>query len=318
MERESKLTNALHRGITSLLALVPKIHTRGGSMEKLARPLRLMLIVSLLTWLGPASPATARDEDRRSNHTGHGTIRIDKATIQRGKVVVEGDHAKKRANIYWEDDPVPVTKSDRDGDFKFSTTNLPIDCVGKLSDGVSTIDVVIRGCTTQQVISGGGVLKTGQTTSYAGGDDGELQKGTARSYTDNGATITDNTTGLMWEKLKDDGTINDWDTTYTWADAFLVKIADLNSANFAGHNDWRLPNINELQTLVDYGRLDPAIDSVFNNGTGSFTQSSDYWSSTTFAIDTSGAWTVSFLFGNVSGVDKTTPFYVRAVRTATP
>jgi hypothetical protein len=41
-----------------------------------------------------------------------------------------------------------------------------------------------------------------------------------RAYVDNGdGTITDSKTGLMWEKLSDDGSIHDWDATYTWADA---------------------------------------------------------------------------------------------------
>jgi hypothetical protein len=61
------------------------------------------------------------------------------------------------------------------------------------------------------------VLKTGQTTAYGTGSDGDLQKGTARSYTDNGdGTITDNVTGLMWEKKSDDGGIHDKDNMYTW------------------------------------------------------------------------------------------------------
>ena len=60
-------------------------------------------------------------------------------------------------------------------------------------------------------------LKTGQTTAYGTGSDGDLQKGASRSFTDNGdGTITDNTTGLMWEKKSDDGSIHDKDNTYTW------------------------------------------------------------------------------------------------------
>jgi hypothetical protein len=56
------------------------------------------------------------------------------------------------------------------------------------------------------------------------------------SYTDNGDTITDNNTGLEWEK-KTAGNVG---TLYTWLEAFAY-IASLNTANFAGHNDWRLP-----------------------------------------------------------------------------
>ena len=150
-------------------------------------------------------------------------IDITKAEIKGGAVEVKGNHAGKSTNITWEG--TVVTQSNNGGAFKFATTDLPLDCVGELSDGVTTIQVVVDGCTTQQVV-GGGVLKTGQTLCYnsagsviscAGtGQDGELQKGVARSYTDNGdGTITDNTTGLIWEKLTDDGTIHDKDNVYT-------------------------------------------------------------------------------------------------------
>ena len=63
-----------------------------------------------------------------------------------------------------------------------------------------------------------GLLKTGQTTAYGTGSDGDLQKGRSRSYTDNGdGTITDNTTGLMWEKKDQSGGTHDWSNAYTWS-----------------------------------------------------------------------------------------------------
>ena len=100
------------------------------------------------------------------------------------------------------------------------------------------------------------------------GQDGELQKGLARAYVDNGdGTITDTKTGLMWEKLSDDGSIHDKDTTYTWANAFAVKVATLNGGGgFAGYTDWRVPNVNELQSLVNYGAVNPAVSPAFNTG----------------------------------------------------
>ena len=147
------------------------------------------------------------------------------------------------------------------------------------------------------------------------GDDGDLELGAARSYTDNlDGTITDNTTGLMWEKLTNDSSIHDKDYTYSWANAFAVKIAALNSANFAGHNDWRLPNVNELQTLADYGRFNPAIDPAFNNGLDSFTRSSVYWSSTTSAGSPGLAWGVIFADGFVRAIGMSNFGFVRAVR----
>ena len=124
-----------------------------------------------------------------------------------------------------------------------------------------------------------------------------------RNYTDNGdGTITDNKTGLMWEKLSADGTIHDYGTSYTWYTAFTRRSTTLNSGSFAGHTDWRLPNINELQSIANYGTSSPAVDAVFNTScaasctvtTCSCTQSGLYWSSTTYQFDPSHAWLVYF------------------------
>jgi len=170
-----------------------------------------------------------------------------------------------------------------------------------------------------------GIPKTGQTTSYATGDDGASQKGTPSSgnkYTDNGNnTITDNGTGLMW--IKDHnaiGTVGGYNfaSTFTWANA-LLAVAALNSNSYAGYTDWRLPNVKELQSIVNYGNWSPAIgeSTVGGSGTGApftNTQSNNYWSSTTYAYNTTLAWYVYFTFGSVSYGAKTNTFYVRPVR----
>jgi len=185
------------------------------------------------------------------------------------------------------------------------------------------------------------VLKTGQTGCYdsngngiscAGtGQDGELQKGVVRSYTDNGdGTVTDNQTGLTWEKKSDDGSIHDKDNAYTWSDAFSVFIAGLNTANFAGHNDWRLPNRFELETLLDLEETNPPVDlTFFSNNCGanssgnpgclvtncSCTAPLGYWSSTTVLPTPRFAWNVFFYLGGVNFDDKSSTMNpVRAVR----
>jgi len=154
--------------------------------------------------------------------------------------------------------------------------------------------------------------------------DGEIQAGATLAYVDNGnGTITDSNTGLIWEKLSDDGAIHDRDTTYTWANAFTVKIATLNGgAGFAARTDWRMPNKKELESIVNAEVFNPTLSPAFNTGcvpgatvlTGSCTKSSFYWSSTSYAFDPSRAWRVGFDFGAAAAGFKADALYVRAVR----
>jgi hypothetical protein len=177
---------------------------------------------------------------------------------------------------------------------------------------------------------------TGQTTCWGSaipaniipcagtGHDGELQFGAALAYVDNSdGTITDTNTGLMWEKLSDDGMIHDWNNTYTWDNAFSVKVATLNGGGgFAGYGDWRVPNIKELQSIANYQNFNPAVSAVFNNGctpgctvtSCSCTQSYDHWSSSSSAASPYFAGSVYFYDGTSINAYKTTNHYVRAVR----
>jgi hypothetical protein len=177
---------------------------------------------------------------------------------------------------------------------------------------------------------------TGQTTCWnssgtvipcAGtGHDGELQPGAALAYLDNGdGTITDTNTQLTWEKLSDDGSIHDKDTIYSWANAFAVKIAALNSASFAGHNDWRVPTVKELHSLLDYDILfpNPMVHPIFHSAcvpactvlTCSCTVASSHWSSTTYPSTPTEALSVGFSSGLVSVASKSSlSLRIRAVR----
>ena len=80
-------------------------------------------------------------------------------------------------------------------------------------------------------------------------------------------TVTDNCTGLMWQKntadVNGDGQSTDQDFT-DWCGA--LQYCEILS--FAGHDDWRLPNVRELQSVVDYGRCYPALDPIFGEVTG--------------------------------------------------
>ena len=100
----------------------------------------------------------------------------------------------------------------------------------------------------------------------------------------------------MWQQ--------DGSTEKTWYGA-MFYCTDI---NLAGFEDWRLPNINELQTLIDHNRSEPPLinTNYFTN-----TAPSLYWSSTGNAT---GANTVNFIDGNLQLNSKLSSFYVRAVR----
>ncbi len=177
--------------------------------------------------------------------------------------------------------------------------------------------------------SGGGggsatLPRTGQTVSYATGDDGDLQMGVAwpnPRFTDHGdGTVTDNLSGLIWLKNASCPIAH-----RIWSDA-LSDVTQLNTdgtmngsgcsdtSNGGSHQtDWRLPNVRELHSLIDFsqstGPLLPS-DHPFVN-----VQTNCYWSSTTYASDTSDAWRVSLsIYGGVGNLSKSTGCSVWAVR----
>jgi hypothetical protein len=150
-----------------------------------------------------------------------------------------------------------------------------------------------------------GVPKTGQKTTFATGDDGDLQIGVPWPYprfTDNGnGTVTDNLTGLMWTQ-----NAQQIQGTRNWAQA----LNECNGLSFANHEDWRLPNVRELQSLVDYGKF-PALPTGHP-----FSVQLDnwYWSSTTNAFDNGTAWYVAMSNGTVDFREKIGYDYVWCVR----
>src|SRR5262249_26271131 len=145
---------------------------------------------------------------------------------------------------------------------------------------------------------------------------GDGVDGPALSYTDNGDTFTDNNTLLEWEKKVTGGggsgtcltNLHGVDSTCTWAQATGAWIAAINASNLGGHNDWRVPNIKELQSIMDYSRRNPAT-SVPGSTAMVF-----YWSSTNSAGSSSGAWVVEGFSGFTFAGTKNESRYVRAVR----
>ena len=165
--------------------------------------------------------------------------------------------------------------------------------------------------TTEHTITMAGTIqlpKTGQTTSYYSGDDGAIQAGVAwpiPRFTDHGdSTVTDNLTGLMWTKDANPA----GNSKMTWQQA-LDYVKTLNTG---GHTDWRLPNVNELHSLVDHSQFRPPLPlgHPFNN-----VQTNRYWSSTTYAARTDDAWIIVIMYnGIVEEGNKSYDCYVWPVR----
>jgi len=159
--------------------------------------------------------------------------------------------------------------------------------------------------------------KTGQTSCWdsAGtlldaaacllsGQDGAYQMGAAPDFTRDNATsiVTDNLNGLMWQ---DDAAAAS--TMLSWANNNIFNACS--DLVLGGYDDWRLPKIEELESIVDFGRANPAINSVFVN-----TATNYYWSSTTHAFDANNAWSVYFRYGAAYSSAQYESYYVRCVR----
>ena len=174
------------------------------------------------------------------------------------------------------------------------------------------------------------IPKTGQSTSSGAGsvDDGALQRGVAWPVprfapANSGTVVTDNLTGLMW--AGDGGTLTVATLctggTKTWQEA-LDYVACLNTNNYLSHSDWRLPNVNELESLVhsEYTKEATcggpcATNAAWLNSQGfSNVQPEYYWSSTTYAGNTNYAWMVDMDDSGCYGDPKSTIGYVWPVR----
>lgn len=185
------------------------------------------------------------------------------------------------------------------------------------------------------------------------GQDGHIQAGKPMSYsiiTQNGSNcIEDHVTGLVWEQKTDDNGLRDKDHSYTWYNLDATSnggnigyqdrhdydstiaygatcgntlgkcntqayIQALNNANYCGYTDWRMPSVEELLSIVDYGKASLVINSLFGATLSSF-----YWSASPYVSPYVGdnyAWGVYFDHGYSDNSRKSNSGPVRVVRTS--
>jgi uncharacterized protein DUF1566 len=183
-----------------------------------------------------------------------------------------------------------------------------------------------------------------ESSSFAGPFPGDGVEGPPLLYQDNGnGTITDLNTNLTREKKDNSGGVHDVANTYAWSSTgiapdgplftdFLDKLNNRCAKNedlvcthdancravggkcgFAGKRDWRIPNVKELQSIVDYGTFNPAIDTSCWYWRDE--PQNHLWSSTPSASNGSDAWFVDLNAGFVhTGNKKNNALRAFAVR----
>lgn len=170
------------------------------------------------------------------------------------------------------------------------------------------------------------VPKTGQTPTLPlnpapAGSDGAKQKGVAwpnPRFTNNGnGTVTDNLTGLIW--LRNCEAFGDRTWTQALTDCATLNSGEKGLTDGSAEGDWRLPNMKELESLVDWAYLDPALPNT--SGTGQWTSGNPFtgypvnvWSSCTQQEYTDMAWSVDFFAGGHGADSKSQPHQVWPVR----
>ncbi len=169
------------------------------------------------------------------------------------------------------------------------------------------------------------VPKTGQTACYNDtvsspcpvdgfpGQDGDKLKGVANPsprFTAANGTVTDNLTGLIWLQNANCFGTRTWTQALSDANGLASGSCGLTDSSAAGQ--WRLPNVKELQSLIDFQNVNRALPTghPFSN----VKTDQNYWSATTYASNPDNAWYMYMYYGRVRYYHKSVPYYVWPVR----
>ena len=143
--------------------------------------------------------------------------------------------------------------------------------------------------------------KNTQLGKVSGADSSDKETISIKRWNRDKVWVVDRQQGLMWQDNNEVANLE-----HTWKSA----VQYCHNLSLGGYTDWKLPNYEELLSIVDYNRYDPAIVKTFMNvGT-----SSNYWTETKHIEQFSSAWIVYFYNGYTYIDDMKTENHVRCVR----
>lgn len=220
----------------------------------------------------------------------------------------------------------------------------PAIATGKLNDtgitscsdnGQNGLSCPVAGFAGQDAEHGRDVIHNDDSDGHAGFSFTKLDSSgnPLPASANNWSCVKDNVTGLIWEIKTNDGGLRDMNHSYSWYNSNPATnggavgtesggscynagrcdtekfVADVNATGLCGANDWRMPSISELQSIVDYSRVHPAIDTTWFPNTSGW-----LWSSVPNAHGTDYAWFLDAGYGDVSYYGRDSGEQVRLVR----
>ncbi|MFA6700326.1 MAG: DUF1566 domain-containing protein [Thiomicrospira sp.] len=138
----------------------------------------------------------------------------------------------------------------------------------------------------------------------------------------NNGTVTHTPTGLMWkvcsegQEWQSDGRCTGVASKHNWQAALQIPQTLNTQGGFAGHADWRLPNVKELNSIKERACAEPAINTdVFNNMyTPDWPYAAIYWTASPMNSDSARSYCVSFVKGHFFDEHRSLNYRVRLVR----
>ena len=192
--------------------------------------------------------------------------------------------------------------------------------VNTISGNATATDILVnkiawvKGVEVTGVRNPAPVARTGQTSCFKGqwtnactdtGTDGDLKKGVAsptdRFIDNNNGTVTDALTGLIWLKNADCSILLVTGLNLAISTAYGLQNGDCGLSDGSSAKQWRLPNVKELQSIIDFGMTKPALP--LNNHFIMPTSYSDSWWTSTYNLsrtDGSSAYIVNLTNGTVN------------------